>query len=137
LHYYLTTWRGSGTDVDPFVPDLLPAGSTVTWHAIDLRANPATATGYAVVACVSRPPTDPATAIYLGDSTFPALSANVKTQIRKNLGLSTLTASTVPDVLAELLTVHATTDGTNWKPLRAEQDGKRRIVLGGLLWQEA
>lgn len=137
-NFYLTPWRGTGTLDDPFVPNIT---AVAPWYLIDLRPDPSVVTGWAFVSSAAAASGLLSTVVSLGTDTFAALSGNVRGKVRTNLGLASLAATTFPAIAAEVLTTHATEDGTRWRPVRpvrAMTGGtpvqRYEIHLGGLLW---
>lgn len=140
-HYYLTGWVGSGTDVDPMRPDLTAA----VWTAVDLRPDTKVTTGWCVVWTQDPATVVPAGATYLGDGSFAQIPNNIRNKLRNQLGLTELVGLTVPEILAELLTVHGGAPG-RWgklRPVRKQtafgEVDHYEIHLGGKIreWDEA
>ena len=127
-HYYLTSFVGTGTDANPFRARGMDVGATM----IDLRPNGANQAGFALLALPVQ--TSIPSARYLGDDLLGALPLAVRQGLATDLGI-TLDALTFRQAVLELLSQHARTDGTRWKPLRPGRDGMWRVYLGGLLWE--
>jgi len=128
-HLYLAPYVGAGKPLDPF----RPRGSEQPgWAAIDLRPDGAIAAGRALVLVPVR---DDTIGDYLGGS-LDEVSTTVKSKIESKLGV-TLKETTTRRMFAECLLVHGREDGTRWKPLRVQRDGKYRVWLGGKtpLWE--
>lgn len=132
MHYYLSTWVGTGTTEDPFRPAVAAEG--VDWWVIDLRPDASRVEGRCLVACAARPASETA-ARYLGEDPAARLSNAILNRLGNDLSLS-LAAADVTRVAVELLVDHAREDGTRWRPLRALTRGPNawELRLGGLLW---
>ena len=128
MHYYLSTYVGAGTSLDPYRAlgaDQPGAG------AIDLRPDPTVLAGRCLLGMPIRQ--DPVGARYFGDDPRVVLSNQIRARLGNDLGL-TLAESRFDAIALELLTDHARTDGTRWKPLRPERTtGRWRIYLGDVL----
>ena len=128
MHYYLSTYIGAGTALDPFRAlgsDQPGAG------AIDLRPDPTVLAGRCLLGMPIRQ--DPVNARYLGADPKGILSTQMRNRLGNDLGL-TLVDNHFDGIVLELLTDHARTDGTRWKPLRPERTtGRWRIYLGDVL----
>jgi len=125
--YYISPYIGTGTRLDPF----RPFGSDQPgWSAIDLRPDGSILTGR----CLLHLPvhnTDPQLN-QLADDLDETLGLVVQNRLQNLLNL-TLGQTQFKEVVAELLTFHARTDGTRWKPLQVNHRGLMEIYLGGLL----
>lgn len=133
MHTYLTSYVGRGTDFDPYRP---LGADQPGWSAIDFRANAALLTGFALLALPVRQ--DQPGMEYLGDVADGPLSVARRNRIGNLLSLS-LEQTRLDRIVYELLTSHARTDGTRWRPLRPMRDGRNlveRIYLGGLLFEQ-
>ena len=127
MHDYLVPYVGTGTDRDPFRPDVEPGSP---WAAIDVRPDVTRRDGWGLVTVPER--MDRPQRRYLGDDP-EARSAVARRAIGSTLGI-TLEAQTLNTGLAELLIAHARTDGTRWRPL--QPSGLcYEIWLGGLRWR--
>lgn len=139
--YYLARWSGAGTEADPYRPDLPLTGA---WQAVDLRPDATVPDGWCVVWTADPQIGLPSTATELGDGTFAALPNALRNRLRNLLGIASLTGSTVPQILAELLTVHA--GPGRWQRLRPSRRQTAfglvdhyEVHLGGKIseWDEA
>ena len=125
--FYLTTWLGTGTLADPFIP--LGAAARPGWRVIDLRPNPAVAAGRALLVTPTR--NDLPGMDLLGESLDAPIPPALRGTIATRLGLppGSVAGATVRSVIIELLTVHGDAPG-RWKKARPGRDGRVRIHLG-------
>ena len=123
MHLYLASYVGIGTALNPFRPRGIEQPG---FGAIDLRPDSRVAAGFVLV---SVPVRDDLIGRYLGDA-LDERSQAVTQELESSLSLTFQTATTPRQMIAELLMVQARTDGTRWKPLQAERDGRFRIWLG-------
>lgn len=123
---YLTPIVGNGTDANPFMP-LWPEEPGQGW--IDLRPDSTVAAGRGLL-YLPTPSVDSRLdkLVDLPDEDVPA---GVKNRLQNALGL-TLGQTRFSEIVAELLTTHARTDDTRWKPLRPTVQGVMELWLGGL-----
>lgn len=123
---YLTPIIGTGTDLDPFQPVWTGAPGQ-GW--IDLRPDSTVNAGIGVLYL----PTARADArlTKVADVADEVLSIPNRNRIQNAFGV-TLTATQFQHILAELLVIHARTDGTRWKPLQFTIQGLLEIWLGSL-----
>lgn len=135
---YLLPWAGTGTEPDPYVPRGIDQNAT--WSCIDLRPDSTAPTGFALVEHPTLASV-PAGGRLVATALDGSVSAATRTVLVTRLGLSTLAATTVGALAAELLIDHARTDGTRWKPLGSRFDGANdvyEILLGGQpIYQQA
>ena len=135
MPYYLDTWVGSGTEADPFRPAL--ADVVADWTVIDLRRDPTVAAGRCLVRC-DAPPSLPADTVRLSDTPDGQVGKVIRTRIEQRLGLASGALADVPlyRIVLDLLTDHATEDGTRWRPLKPLASGPNtwEVHLGGLLY---
>jgi hypothetical protein len=127
--YYLSSYIGSGTLLDPFRPITAVPG----WSAIDLRPDSSLAAGRCLVATPD-PISErlPLGVVDLGQG--ENLTVARKSQIGNALGV-TISKTSFSEVIAELLIDLA--GGSRWKPLvpsRIQNFYRSEIYLGGLLW---
>lgn len=128
MNLYLLPYVGDGTAENEY----RPAGiDGLTFSSIDLRP-PGQGGGYAFVSTPSPLPSVPSDGLALGTNPDATLSAGVRRNIERRLGV-TLGSASVRGIIFENLTTHAREDGTRVRPLRRSRDGKYRIHLGGFL----
>ena len=112
--FYLSPWVGTGTTADVFRPPVNGA-----FNVVDLRPD---ATDAAGLGFLWVPDPIPGAAglglVDLGDDPHGGLSLAVRNQLEGRLGLTLDRSDDLGEVLAELLTLHARTDGSRWSPLR-------------------
>lgn len=127
MPYYLAPYIGAGTNLDPF----RPRGSDQPgWSAIDLRPDGSVLTGRCLL---HLPIHDPDIQLRrLADAPDETLTLLSRSAWGTALGI-VINQSVFREIVAEILTLHARTDGTRWKPLRRMVDGRMRLYLGGLL----
>lgn len=125
MHYYLSGWT---TDRHGYRPVL----DTPGWAVIDLRPDATRPDGLCLLATAERPGRDRG-GMYLGEEPKGTLPARVASRLANMLGLN-LAAHRFRSQVLELLTEHARTDGTRWRPLRPGRNGWE-LHLGGLLWR--
>lgn len=126
----LTPFVGTGTGADPFKVDA-PDNSPF----VDLRPDARIRDGFALASASAIR----ASHIVLGET----LDASMNGKTRKDAGAAlgvTIAATTVLELLPELMLTHATYDGTRWKPIeearRADGTRVRRVWLGSLAWEQ-
>jgi hypothetical protein len=124
-HHYLVPYVGTGQDVDPFQPMVEPGAR---WAGIDLRPSGRRRDGWAIVASEAR--MDAPGRVYLGDGPSRAARRLVSSRLA-----TSLRASAIPALLAELLIRESREDGTRWRPLWPTAQGVYEIWLGGLVWR--
>ena len=131
MPFYLSSYIGTGTLQDAFRP--LGSGQP-GWSAIDLRPDGAQPAGRCLL---WSPVHDPNPQLErLSDRGAEFLTAPRRTRLQNALGI-TLGATRFDLAVAELLTIHARTDGTRWRPLRPERTaGRFRVHLGGVLHEQ-
>lgn len=122
---YLATVQGDGSDDNPYRST--GWGTVANQGCIDLRRDPTTATGRFLCAADTLPAGGGINQLggFLTDTLTPVRRAVLEAVIGESISASTLT-----DVIAEILITRAREDGTRWKPLRAGKDGKYHIWLG-------
>lgn len=126
---YLSPIVGTGTEENPFralwsgIYDM-PSGTG--W--IDLRPDCTVATGFGILS-LAAPSSDPRLT-ELCETPDEALSAARRRRFGNALGL-TLLGARFHDLLAELLLIHARTDGSRWRPLLPTIHLRYEIWLGG------
>lgn len=113
---------------DPFRPAI--GSRTVIPGWLDLRPDPTVATGYGLVELPVRVTRDSRLRLFADDPAEP-LSATAESLLGSRLSLTFTRRATVKDAITELLTDHARTDGTRWRPLTIGHDGCRRVFIGG------
>ena len=123
---YLSPIIGSGTADDAFTP-VWPGGPGEGW--IDLRPDGTQAAGRGLL-YLPVPSSDPRLD-FLADQPTETLTVSRRTRLQNALSV-TVSASRLDAIVMELLTVHARTDGTRWRPLRPTAHGDLEIWLGGL-----
>ena len=132
---YLDTYVGTGTEDDPFRPAL--ADLAADWSAIDLRPDPTTTAGRCLVRCTA-PASPPVDTVRIGDTPDARPAKVVRSRIEQRLGLAAGALGDVPlyRLILDLLTTHATEDGTRWRPLRPMSAGPNawEIHLDGLVY---
>lgn len=128
MHYYLVPYVGDGTDADPYRPH---GADQAGWSAIDLRPDVTVQSGFALLALPIQD--DAPQRRYLGEA-LDEVAATVKQQIEARLGI-TLEATTLRDMIAELLLVHGGVG--RWKLLRPTRRGRYEINLGGRIYERA
>lgn len=132
MPFYASQFEGVGTEDDPFRP--LAAGIAeadgVEWRAIDLRANPTTVNGWAIVWAPSLLSSTPTGVVLLAATPNSPLTAQARNGIQSRLGVTVPDGYTFRQLMRRLLREEARTDGTRWAPLRAAKDGRFRIHLG-------
>lgn len=138
MHYYLAGFTGTGTDIDPFRPDVVSAATS--WTAVDLRGSGAqsVAAGHCLVALDVRPPSDPPGAVYLGTDLDTQLGSPTAQRLSQAVGIAfdPTSENTVRAVLGAMLTKYASdTDPSKPNRLRAEGDGHRRVRFAGTTWE--
>ena len=124
---YITTIVGDGTDANYFQPAVWNNISGEGW--IDLRPDATVNPGRGLL-YLPTPQVDPRLD-KLAELPDEVLSAGIRTRLGNALGL-TLGQTSFREIAAELLTLHARTDGTRWRPLTATIQGVMELWLGGL-----
>lgn len=137
MHYYLSSWAPVTVAGDRYWEPRIGTAAAVTgsqWWCVDLRPDPRMSAGWSLVACEQRPDTEIGSR-YLGDDPAAAIGSTVIRRLGNDLSL-TLESSDIARIIVELLTDHARTDGTRWRPLQPRTSGPNawEVHLGGLLW---
>lgn len=122
---YLATVQGDGSDGNPFRST--GWGTVANQGCIDLRRDPTVSTGRMLCAADTLPAGGGIN--QLGGSLVDTLTPVRRAVLEAVIG-EPITASTITEVIAEILITRAREDGTRWKPLRAGKDGKYHIWLG-------
>lgn len=128
MPYYYGKWSGSGTRLDPFKPEGVVGAD---WSVIDLRPDGgASLSGAGLNALLlhsDTPQTSPSLVLIADtpDDRIKNLSLN---RLASALGLSTFTATTMREALAELM---MDPQPLNW-PQAQTREGKRVAQLGPL-----
>lgn len=132
MRYSLVRYVGTGTEGDLFRPAGINAIPDVT--AIDLRPDSTVVDGFALLATPTPPPTLLGLVDSLGDDLNDLSLAN-RLLLQSKLGITLDAGRPLRRLIRDILTVHARTDGTRWKPLQPELINGRarawRIRLGG------
>lgn len=126
MHHYLVPYVGVGSDGDPFRPH---GADQPGWAAIDLRPDVTEQSGFALLGLPVRD--DAPQRRYFGEA-LDEITTTVRQQLDSRLGL-TLVATTLRDMIAELLMIHGGVG--RWKLLRPTQAGRYEICLGGKIYQ--
>lgn len=129
MRFYLSDVLGGGTILNPWRArgfDSQPGA-----RVIDLRPDCTVSAGRMLLGLPVAQ--QPAGSIDLGDDPLGNISAARRNQIGSALGI-TLQSTTVRRAILELLSEHARTDGTRWRPLRPGRDRMWRLHLGDLVW---
>lgn len=114
---FLAPIDGTGTDADPRIAHGLL--TTPGMGCIDLQ------TANRAICAADSYPAGVVQLSRLIDRLTPAKKLALETA----LGI-TLSTDDPLGIIAELLLIHARTDGTRWRPLKAERDGTYKIYLG-------
>lgn len=120
-HYYFTDYVAAPL----FQNAVRPRGAEQAgWSAVDFRPN---VTGTCLLAVPNR--NDLAGQLYVGSNPDAVLTSTMRRSVGDRFGV-TLTATTLRAIVSELLTIHARTDGTRWRPVEPAQ-GRREVWLHG------
>jgi hypothetical protein len=141
MPFYVSRFTGTGTHDDPFRPTAGAQAETegTVWQAIDLRADATQQAGRCMVWTRDLLVTPLPTGVTLiAESPDDTLSLVVRNGINSQLGVTVPADITFRHALRWLLRNEARLDGTRWKPLRAELDGRFRLYLGEHVddWEE-
>ena len=130
-HYYFSPYVFVREDDFEF---LRPRGGEQQgWKAIDFRPSNEFAQSHpGGFAFLEVPTADPSIGPYLGDDPG-ADRTQLRGFVQGALGVRP-EATTIREILAELLMVHGREDGTRWRGVRPSRDGQSRIWLGGQRW---
>ncbi len=116
--FFLDTLVGDGDSENPFRPAHADGGGSI----INLRPAPFCLVG--AEALIGTP------TLGFGDTLDQRLTGNRKRALANALGLS-LDQTDFRGIIAELLLLHGREDGTRWRPLKQDVNGRHRISLGG------
>lgn len=128
MHYAIAHVVGSGRPDDPFRPP-----TDQHFSSIDLRPSASGRAGHLLVATPER---ESGVGTYLGTDA-EELSPAVARVLAQRLGVTLDADPTLAELVAELLLVHARTDGTRWRPLRPRRGAvsdRWSIHLGTTIW---
>lgn len=128
--YYISTWAGSGTRAEPFVPVAAPTSGA--WSCIDLRPDVTVVAGYALVWTETALSPVPTGAWLLAATPDSALSTQVRNRLSSFLRVTVASGTTLRQAVRLLMTTEATGPAKGrWRAV-VPTLGRLRVVLGDL-----
>lgn len=128
MAYYLSRYRGSGTEADPFQP----TGADVSsFNSVDVRPDSSVVDGWAFLWVPGQIPRHP-DVIDLGDDPNLPVSNRIANQIGRSLKLTIGNRDSLGDVLGEILVSHVRPLRFQRRLRRDPDDGTRTVRYRGI-----